>query len=264
MNAARAWSDEDLSAFLDGALPDADMAALRDALADDPALAERLLALQDADAAAKSAYDEALAAPIPDRFRATLDRHFDAASAPTAETNVVDLQNRRAAKTALADRWRMPIAAGVALAVGLFGGAQLNAVRTTHSIAQIEAALVVPANPLHRVLSREASATLIKLSASDLARPVLTFVDKDGRLCREFEIASKQAVSVGVACQAGANWRVEVLLPASDRTMDEAGYQQASGFDTVALDAVMSRLGASEPMDAEKERAALNQRNRAP
>lgn len=251
----RAWTDDELSAFLDGELSAALTEDLLDALERDEALGLRLAELTEANAAASAAFDAPLNEPIPDRLRAILE---GPAAQPEPDSNVVSLAQSAQARRAPAwADWRLPMAASVALVVGGLAGAQLSRAPAGATIAQIEAAVIAPANPLHRVLSESASATAVTLAGGAVARPVLSFRDRQGRLCREFEMAAARATAVGIACRAGDDWRVELLVPAADRPDSAAGYVQASGYNEAAVEAVLSRLGAGEALSAEDEAAAL-------
>lgn len=258
MSPARIWSDEELSAFLDAALPEPEAEALRLALTEDESLQERLLALEAVDAGLKAAFAAPMEEPVPARFSRLIEADQALSS---SGGSVVDLASRRRPLSGAPQRFHLPLAAGIALVIGAFGGAQFGR-GGDHAIAQLEATVITPANPLHRVLDTSPSATLVSLGGADAAKPVLSFRDSAGRLCREFEVASDTAVSLGVACRVGAgpeaDWRLEILLPAADRPAGETGYVQASGYEAAALDAVLTRLGAGEPLDAAAEQAALS------
>jgi hypothetical protein len=244
------WSDEDLSAFLDGALDETTMLHIAEAIEADPELAARLADFAAADAAAKAAFNAPLSEPLPERFRIALERP------PSAE--IVDMAARRRPAPGAVDRWRLPVAAALALALGGLGGAVIAQRPSQHAFAQIDATIVTPANPLHRILSSAPSDEVLTLARGDQIKPVLTFVAADGRVCREFEMASERAMSVGVACRETQDWRLEILVAAADRPAKTDGYQQASGYDERAISSVLERLGAGEALDPSAEKAALS------
>lgn len=156
--------------------------------------------------------------------------------------------------------WPILAAAGVALAIGALAGAQVSNAARAKPAAGLEAAVIAPGHPLFAVLEARASAALVKLSATDVVRPVLTFKDAQGRVCRTFEVAARSAMAIGVACRGAQAWRLELLLPAADRPSDGEPYVEATGYDTTAMDAVMARLGAGAPLSASEEQAALETR----
>jgi hypothetical protein len=258
MTEPRSWSDEELSAFLDGALAPAEASALRTALEEDTVLAARLSDLAAVQAALGEAFNQPLQEQTPPRFQAILDAAFPA---PPAD-NIVALSQRRQEKPKLPtpQRWRTPLAAGLALVIGAVGGAQFTRSDRSHEIAQLEVGVIAPGNPIFSALETRPSAELVKITATDVVRPVLTFKDAQGRVCREFEMASSASMAIGVACRGATAWRLEILLPAADRPSDGQGYVEASGFDSTALDAVLARLGAGAPLDAAEEAAVLKPR----
>lgn len=91
------------------------------------------------------------------------------------------------------------------------------------------------------------SATLV---GGDALRPVLTFRAGDGRFCREF---SGEKTGGGIACRSGRLWTVEARSARGAATVDSGEIRTAAGSDPAALDAAMDRLGASDPLNAEKE-----------
>jgi anti-sigma factor RsiW len=253
-----AWSDEELSAFLDQALEPARGSQLTAALATDAGLRERLEALRQANEAARLAFDAVLDEPVPDRFRAVIAA---AASAPADAAPVIDLAARRSRRAALPMDWRIPLAASVALALGWAGGAATRGPGDVgHQLVRADATVVDAANPLFRLLNETPSATEAQFGAAgDVFKPVLSFAAADGRFCREFELASEQAVAVGVACREAQEWRVEILLAADDRPDATGGYVQASGFNEGALDAALDALGAADALGPEEEAALIAQ-----
>lgn len=271
MTEPRRWTDDELSAFLDGALEAPDADALMDALSRDDALAMRLAELTEANAAISGAFDAPLHEPVPAHLRALVEGHVPPAVQSTPGAEVVDFAaHRAAADAARADSarpappaatpaWRLPLAAGLALAVGAVIGAQLAGMGSNRALAQLEAARIGPADPLHRVLSQTPSAQSADLAGGAQVRPVLSFIDGSGRLCREFEMSADEAMALGVACRNEAEWRLELLVPAADRPTGATGYVQASGYNEAAVDAVLARLKAGEPLSAQAEAEALKQ-----
>jgi hypothetical protein len=249
------WSDEALSAYLDGELTESQNVALEAALARDAALAARLEALAGADEAIKAALDTPLDAPIPqpmlDLFAAP------PAAQPSPESPTVTPFPKRAPAAPGFD-WRMPLAASLLLALGGVGGFLSGRSSGAHDLARIEAGLLDPANPLARLLEQTPSGSPARLDGSAGMQPVLSFRSEDGRLCREFEMSADGERTVGVACRQTDGWRLEALLAAGPAQPGEpGGFAPASGLNAAALDAVLSGLGAGQPLSAEEERAQI-------
>ena len=129
-------SDETLVAYLDGELDAAERDQVEAWLGADPVARDRLGALAEATALVRSAYQEVVNEPVPERLIAAARR--DAETAPSSGAEVVMLPQfarRRAALRVLGGGWGLAAAAalfGIVIggAGGFFGG---------H--------LVVPANP---------------------------------------------------------------------------------------------------------------------
>lgn len=104
-----------LSAYMDGALPANDAAAMERLIKTDPAIAAEFAALSRADQAARIGFDSLLADPVP----ATLARAVDHAP-------IADLSRPKAANITSPPLWRSLAAAFVLLLLGGAGGAYLN------------------------------------------------------------------------------------------------------------------------------------------
>lgn len=253
----KAWSDEEVSAYLDGALEPDLTTAFEQSLAADPELQTRLEALRLVNDGVRGAFDAPLQEDIPDRFMALFEDAPAVDAAPTAP--VVDLAAQRARRGPGSFDYRLPLAAGLALALGWGGGMTFAPARVDqHAMLRADATAIEPGNPLFRLLSETPSAQSVALAGGDAFKPVLSFAAADGRFCREFELASEEAVSVGVACRGEQEWRVEILLAADDNPTGADGYVQASGFSAAALDVVVAELGAGEPLGPEDEAAAIS------
>jgi len=231
-------SDERLSAFLDDALPPQERAALEQALQTDAAARARLEALRQADEAVRAAY----AAPdldTPSPRLAALVR--DAAIAP---------QDRLFAAQRMADRWRVPIAAGIALVVGAAGGL-IAAPRG----GALDPAAVPAGGALHAMLEQAPSGAERALDGAGVFRASSSFRIGDGRYCREVEVQFGASASAGVACRQDDRWRFEVLTAAA--TAPSGGYETVGDDAAAVLDAALSRLDAQAPLDAEAEAALI-------
>jgi hypothetical protein len=250
MNDNRTVSDETLCAYLDGELAPAERADLEQDLARDPALRERLERFQGVMALLNEDLADPAGETVPEPL---LKAARDLAEARSAASNVVQLAPRRSLPSAA--RWQLPIAAAVTLAVGGVLGGAVQAWRGDGRIAQqvatLDAALIVPANPLHAALERTPSGDSVTVGDNRL-HMILSFAAKDGRYCREFDVATKGAASVGVACRDDGAWRLEVLLAA--KPPEDGAYQPASGYNTKAFDDVVGALMKDAPLDKAKER----------
>jgi hypothetical protein len=76
----------------------------------------------------------------------------------------------------------------------------------------------------------------------------LTFMDTQGRPCRTFE----SRALAGLACRGDGRW--QVVMAAAAETTAQPIYRQAGSSPVMAA---AQRMMASEPFDAEAERAAV-------
>ncbi len=108
--------------------------------------------------------------------------------------------------------------------------------------------------PLYQALQSASANELFYLGGDgELVMPVLSFQAADGRYCRQFELNSGLAVSLGVACQQGDFWEIKVLLAAGERMAGQTAYQVAAGYSHNALNAVLDGLWSGAALTAEQE-----------
>lgn len=235
-----AFSDEALSAFLDGEAEPAVAERILGALETDPLLAERLDALRRADTALHAAMDGLLEGPPPLALLAALER------APSAEI----LPFRRKAVSALTG-WA-PAAAAAALVLGVALG--LAAPRRDAALVAVGDGGPVAGKQLAAALSSARGGTAVDLMGARMI-VALSFRAGDGRLCRQFQLAANGGGSAAVACRDPGDWRLEGWT----RTMaqPEGGYRTAGGPDDAVLAAVVGRLGLIDTLDARAESTAI-------
>jgi hypothetical protein len=247
-----AIDDEILMAYADGALSAEEAARVEAAMAEDEGLAERVALFADSRTAMKRAFGaappvpEALAAKVRDLVAADAARR--AAPAPSnVPSNVVDLASRRRS----VPFWQVPLAASVALAVGLFGG-WLGQPGPGGDSGLALAGLDDPA--LVGALESLPSGERVTLDSGAEFAAVATFRDGTGQLCREFEHGIADASTVVVACRGDQDWSVQVAVAAG--AAEDEGYAPASSLEV--LDAWMSASEAGAPLSAGDEAAALS------
>lgn len=217
-----------LIAWVDGELDEVTRRRVDRAVADDPALAERLEKHRRLRERLSGHYAPVEAEPVPAGMRALLEESAKVASF---------------ARPA-ASRWRNwgiggAIAASLVLGLGighLSGGpAGPVAVKNGAMVAQGELASALD---MQLASAQEGAAIRIGLS----------FRRKGGGWCRSFE---GQAVS-GVACREGEGWQVQQLVPGAVQGTD---YRQASSGDARIM-ATVDALMEDAPADAMQEKAA--------
>jgi anti-sigma factor RsiW len=242
-------TDEQLMAYTDGELAPAEAAEVERALAMDESLAARAAALADARALARRALGTA--PPVSDSLTAAIRAMAEAdtvrrqAVAPTAQ--VIDLASRRRT----VPFWQLPIAASIALAVGVFGGwlgKPQGEATGGLAIAAIDNAALVEA------LATTKSGERAGIGGEAEFAAIATFRDGSGQLCREFEHDDVDSGTVvAVACRDDDAWAIRFAVAAA--ATDAEGYAPASSLDT--LDAWLSATEAGAPLSDEEEAAAL-------
>ncbi|MEM9762785.1 MAG: hypothetical protein AAF968_09770 [Pseudomonadota bacterium] len=150
------------------------------------------------------------------------------------------------------------IAASLALALGIGSGAGLFAPSTATQIAVLGDA--PPEGPLHLALETLPSGTLSGAGV----QPMLSFLDRDGRACREFEVIGElpDEFELGIACRRPTGvWHVEIVVaaPIADATPAGDGLAPASGGPAeVTLEAMLDALGAGPTLEPAEEAALLS------
>ncbi len=234
------FSDEMLMAFADGELPAADMAAISDAIAQDPALGARIERIRAVRLALRTAFDPVAHEPVPEALRAILDARDAATPAPAAP--VIDLAEARARKSFIPPIWA---ALAACLVVGVIAGRYVMPASNDLFVSQADGLRAAPG--LARVLDGQLAG-----ERSGAAQIGFSFHAQDGRLCRTFAGRGDESGVAGFACRDDAGWSVEVAASAPPQSGE---YRQADANAPVVLEAVDAVI-VGAPLDAEGERAA--------
>ncbi|MCC5855742.1 MAG: hypothetical protein JJU10_08700 [Idiomarina sp.] len=234
-------SDQDLSAFLDGELKPADMTRVRDAIAEDESLADRLAAIAMADQAFRSSAANIDDAPLSPRLEALVASAQQAQSSP--QDNLVQFKPKQRRSS-----WQVMQVAQAAsfAAIMLIAGFSLGNLSGTsdtqswHEVAQI--------------LETRASGREYSLSQGSI-RPQLTFQTQEGVLCRQFQQTTQYQTENRIACRQADEWTLMASVPTA-RTSD-AVYQVASGNQL--LDTLIDRIIVGAPLTHQDEAQLLRQ-----
>lgn len=239
-------TDEMLMAYVDSELDQADARLIEEVAARDAGVAQRLERQRRTRAEIKAAYDGLIDEPVP----AELDERVRAMVAK-GKGNVVPLRGRKAPPRLPSAAWALAASvAAVAAGIGGYLAGTLN-----ERSGDFVAVGAITAPSLATALSTVPAGGSHALGSGRSVRPIVSFRDAEGHLCREFEIApSAGARTLGVACRAGSGWRVDFAMATGG---EGEGYAPASSTET--LDAYLHAISASPPLDPEEERAALRQ-----
>lgn len=215
-----------LIALVDGELDEVNRRRVERAVADNPALAERLAQHRAIRESLSGHYAPVAEEPVPDRFRALL----------TESETVVPMTRpvRRWGGWAMGGAIAASLVLG--LAVGRFSGGETGPIG-------MQGGTLMAQGELARALDGQLA------SAQDGAtvRMELSFRRKGGGWCRSFDGAV-----AGVACRQDDGWQVQQILPGMTQGSD---YRQASSADA-RLMATVDALIDGAPVDAAGEKAA--------
>lgn len=225
---------ETLSAYLDGELPEAEMAEIEARLLADPEWQAELDRLLRND----QLLGQSLRAEVPDAVDEETARRFGLATAIPTPVPAND------------DRpWAKWLGAGGLAAAA----AALVLLVRTPSPDPWEGAR------FDEAMTTTASMQQAALGEGNSVTPLLSFRAADGRYCREFRLAAAKAENSrdGIACRTGGEWKTEVLVEGQPAMTDPGRIEVAGGGEQPELDRAYDRLGADAPMAADEERRMI-------
>lgn len=260
-------TDEKLSAFLDGELDTTEMDLVREAIAQDVAISDRLAALAEVDRVVKAAAEKATAVALPKEIVALLsdeNRQSDKSEAQATDVrlgrestteqysteNVTPFQQKTSSINSAQQnqtKWKGPfaIAASVAVLAGLVFFNQQGA-ETTQPTHWANVSSVLDSNLTGEATTFDTGVTVT---------PQLSFVNTDFNYCRQAEVASQDELNVMIACKDKQGvWQ----LAASK--LDELGestgqYQTATSANL--MEDELDNMMASAPLNREQEKNAI-------
>jgi surface antigen len=247
----RAFTDEQLVAWVDGELPDDEARAIASAVESDAALAARVRPFRESRRVLEDAFAAQLREPVPARLLAALAEPVPVAARVSRMSRLKPLPQ----KTWLAMAASVVLAIGLAIGVGIQrpdGGGALALLPTDAE------SLNVALETLRggEVLTRERDGVRVEVL------PLGTLRTASGQWCRDFETTAQAAGGVqrsrGVACREDGRWEVQAVArldaapaPAGDDSYRAAG---AGGVDVTAA------VGAAERLTPEQEHARIQAR----
>ena len=206
-------TDEKLSAFLDGELDTAEMDLVREAIAHDVTVSDRLAALAEVDRVVKVAAEKATAVALPKEIVALLSDEKPLSQASGVQASDASLASASAANQSSAEnvkpfpkkvnstnsaphkqtKWKGPfaIAASVAVLAGLVFFNQQGA-ETTQPSHWARVSSVLDSNLTGEATTFDSGVTVT---------PQLSFVNTEFNYCRQAEVASKDELNVMIACK---------------------------------------------------------------
>lgn len=249
------FTDEQLSAYLDGALPESEMDAITDALADSDELAQRLANLRSADTWLRQEF-AALDEKAMRQETLDLIHHHGAAEQENTENVVTFRKPRQAEATRGWPAWGQAVAASVTLAVGVLTGMQMgDAIQPAGEVLQV-AGMIKPSDPLHVVLQSTPSMQSSTFDGGVTAMPTLSFAAADGSYCRELTITAASTENRSLACQTEGGWLVRASVAMPKVTAGD-GFTTASA-DTQLIDDTIRNLMQGDTLTPKQEKALID------
>lgn len=232
------FTDEHLSAFLDGELDAETNAALDAALESDPVLADRLEALALIDNQLRPAFAETIGERTPDRFAAMLEPH----AAPAVRPFWL--------------RWFAPQIAGPLAAAGVLGilGGALLSPGEPAAIDRAPDGVLVARAGLASALYEAGSGETVQTGLGPM-RVRLSFISENGAACRQFHLSQQEVI----ACRSGDDWVIDTLAPAPANVFS-ANYQMANGDVAPGVASALERLGVADVLAGDDEANAIDRK----
>jgi len=238
-------SDEMLSAFIDAELSEAAMEEIRCALESDDDLVMRLADLAQADhwvAENAAVIDNT---PMADNLLPLAQRiDKKIAQGKTAESvgNVVSLSAWKNFNKSLQKPYAL--VAGVAMLFGV----------GTVTLMQYQQASTVITAGITQVLDQQRSGEVSSIAQGDKITANLSFTNRAGDYCRQFQRVSEQTASVNIACKENSQWQLKITEKVK-LTENTQNYRAAS--NQAQLDSAIDAMINGPAMDSAQEQRAI-------
>ena len=241
------WTDEQISAFLDGELDEAATEALARAVEADEALAARVERLGAANKAYVAAMSEIDRRPLSPGVEKILS------APPTAQV----IQFRPKAIAGFLTEHRA-IAASLLCAAAVWGLSSTLVSKSVDPMAPGPDGTILASSPIHNALEGGSTGEVVKVAAGTTVTPRLTFASADGNFCRQFEVSAPGGTTSAIACREGAAWRTQVAVFGGPRS-NPNDFQTASGARSPALEAFIDQHISGAPLTAAEEMDAIRE-----
>ena len=257
-------SDETLMAYVDEALPHAEMRRVEALVGRDPALAARLVPFAVTRSALPQIFSDAQLGPIPSRLLDTvLSAPIGISRRPVATGGILTgLRNLLFPETLSLGR-ALALCGTVFVVAG--AGWMMSRARQPgerQDLLALESGKTLARGVLARALESAPMLQQVAAAGGETATPVVTFKNADGQLCRQFEASRTETdVFSGYACRDDAgDWQVEFhgsgasLVRGDDsaNVIRPSDRQSNPDLDT-AIDAIIS----GDALDAQSEGALI-------
>ncbi|WP_417567816.1 hypothetical protein [Marinobacter sp.] len=231
-------TDETLSAFLDSELSEPEMESVREQLAVDPSLTDRLAELAGVDSELQRHYCSIDDRPLPATISKMLEVE-DQHPASRAADNIITFPRIR----------RLRGHSGKAIAAAVIAGLALTQWLTLPSEGD-------PAwTAVARILDSQPSGQTYSISDVASLRPTLTFQNQTGEWCRQFRLDVNNTALEQIACRTESGiWEQRVSVE-TGQPSTSGDYQTASGGSVI--DHHLDRMMSTPPIGPEFEQTLL-------
>lgn len=255
------FSDEDLSAYLDGAAPAALRAAIDDARTHDDVLERRLNALSRVDEAVRAAYGPIALEPVPTRVAMTLQPRRP----ESLITRLGSWMTELSAGSGAPITRRVTAFAMTAIAAFLAGVTAISVKPSTPSTSMLDGYIRAD-HPLHGVFERQPSGARVVLGGVNEteATPLLTFQSVSGEYCREIQTQTSAGSMLIVGCRGERAWRIVVAEQTEVSASSETLFATASGDAGAAVAQVLDSLVEGDALSRTDEELLISRGWQAP
>ncbi|WP_051687276.1 hypothetical protein [Microbulbifer sp. HZ11] len=233
-----AVTDKQLSAFLDGELPEPQMDEIRALLLEHESLADRLAQLAAVDQTVRQTYSAIDQRPMPDGITSLLEKE----RAGSAQVIAFPLWRRAQRQVHQQLQRHAGMAAAIALAIGLGAGWLLPTTDNNEGQWQTVAA----------GLEQAPSGASLTLPDGRAITPRLTFRNQQGDYCRQFQLREANGGSENIACRNdGGQWQLAASVQL-DAVQAPGSYQTATGGSL--LDSALDAMAAETLAPAQEQK----------
>lgn len=249
-------NDETLSAFLDQELPEEQMTEVRNAIAKDPSLGERLSELALTDALVKRHASAVDRTPMPESITAMLQSgsapmeprspsaELPKRAATPSKNNVASLPLWRRSHTWLSQH--AALAASVMLVIGFAAGTL--APSSNSGLDESDAILAQ--------LDTLPSGSTVIVAPNTQIHNRFTFIDTQGRPCRQYQLQTVQGASENIACRQDGSWQLEAMAR-TFAMQGDAQYQPATG--ATVLDSLLDQMMPGGALSLQEETTLMGE-----
>jgi hypothetical protein len=233
-------SDQQLHAYVDGELSDAERTLVEQAISQDADIARRVAGQQALRQRLRGAFDAVLQEQVPDRLIAAVGPVTDLSAAR-------DRAKRRAGSVLSSKPGWFAIAAS--LLVGTIAGLLASRWNADADLTTFRDGKLVARGALASALDEQLASAI---PPNTSVRVGLSFKAKSGRYCRTFEFAAPEGTA-GLACYDQQHWRVLTLVETPAKAAADPTYRMAaSDLPPLLLQSVSENI-SGEPLDAPAE-----------